>query len=109
MSRTYLPFTPEQKARVSEAVKASWTRPEVRANHFTPEHRAALSIAKIGNRNLVDASVKGECVYCGGPATERDHPYPDNRDLTVLSCRFDNTSKGHRTPEEWLAAGLRAS
>lgn len=108
MPRVYKPLTDEQRARVSAGVRASWERPERRAKSFTPAHRAALARAKIGNRNLVDATIKGECVYCGEPATEYDHPIPGQPE-TVLSCRFCNQSKGRRTPLEWLAAGLRAS
>lgn len=57
---------------------------------------------------LRNPPVKGECVYCGKPATERDHVIPRGRGgvETVLACHTCNDSKGQRTPDEWLAAGL---
>lgn len=69
-----------------------------------------------GQANL---RVVGECVYCGGPATTWDHvaPRPHGRFGVgwgycgcerVPACKRCNASKGRRTPEEWLAAGLYA-
>jgi 5-methylcytosine-specific restriction endonuclease McrA len=72
------------------------TRAKITAAHRTPEYQAKLS------------PVLGECVYCFGPATQRDHIIPrgrpgwDNPDNIVLACRFCNRDKGARTPEEWF-------
>jgi 5-methylcytosine-specific restriction endonuclease McrA len=84
------------------------TRAKMRAakigKKLSPEHRATL----LGNRRFRDAPVKGECVYCGNPATTRDHVIPrgrpgwDDPDNIVLACSWCNFSKGDRTPEEWF-------
>lgn len=55
-----------------------------------------------------------DCVYCGAPATNRDHVVPVRRGgcavgNLVPACRRCNISKGARTPDEWLAGGLLAS
>lgn len=47
------------------------------------------------------------CTYCGQDgANSWDHviPRPRGGTQTVLCCRSCNSSKGSRTPEEWIAA-----
>lgn len=93
----------------------------LRGRHPSPETRAKLSAAHlgkprpdmVGNRRVLDASVKGDCAYCGKPATTRDHVLPLSRGGTddpanvVVCCVSCNSSKANRTPEEWRA-GTRA-
>ncbi len=80
-----------------------------------PETRRAQQSAMLGNRFVVSAPVIGECAYCGAPATTRDHVVPVRRGGTddpsniVVACHPCNASKRTRTPEEWLAVGLRES
>lgn len=67
-----------------------------------------MSAAAMGNRRVLEATVKGECVYCFSPATTFDHVIPrgrpgwDEPDNLVPACLTCNVSKGQRTPEEWL-------
>lgn len=94
------------------------TRARMRGNRNAAGHeypaayREAAAVRERGNRHTVDATIKGECVYCGGPATGYDHVVPWSRggsnapENTVVCCISCNASKGNRTPEEWLAAGL---
>ena len=48
------------------------------------------------------------CVYCGEPASQKDHVIPRSRgggntqDNLVPACARCNQAKGDRTPEEWL-------
>jgi hypothetical protein len=50
----------------------------------------------------------GACAYCGAPADHVDHVIPRHQGGTddpanlVAACMPCNTSKGPRTPEEWL-------
>ncbi len=73
----------------------------------SPETRAKMSAA---HRN---PPVIGVCVWCGQPATEYDHPVPvklgGDPAHRVPSCRACNGSKGMRTPDAWLEAGLRGA
>ena len=107
-------FSDEHRANLRAACLRSWADPARRERtvfkppEMTLELRVKLSRRMMGNTSARDASVKGECVYCGSPATERDHPIPSEPE-TVLACRRCNASKSGRTPEEWLAAGLYAS
>jgi 5-methylcytosine-specific restriction endonuclease McrA len=79
------------------------------------EIRVKISVAQMGNRYMLDAPMKGDCVYCLGPAQTHDHAIPrgrpgwDTPDNVVLACNRCNASKGRRTPDEWLAAGLFAT
>jgi len=100
-------LTPEHRAAISAALNAPSMLARISASHrkpLTPEHREAI-------RN---APVKGECSYCGLPATSTDHVIPRGRQgwddpaNEVIACLRCNQSKGVRTPEEWLAAGLYA-
>jgi len=88
----------EARAHMSAAARAAYeANPDLRAS-------------KIGNTRVRDATIKGECVYCGGPATEHDHIIPrgrpgwDDPSNIVLACRPCNAAKSSRTPEEWLLA-----
>lgn len=116
-----VPRTSDEIARISAAQKG---------RTFSPEHRkkigdarrgrvmgprpdwvkAKISAGKMGNTCIRDATVKGECVYCFGIATARDHVIPkgrpgwDDPDNLVPACFSCNASKGNRTPEEWFAA-----
>jgi 5-methylcytosine-specific restriction endonuclease McrA len=111
--------TPEQRARISATLKVSPAAVAARAAlHDSqrgvprpPEVRARISAATMGHRDYVaTAPVKGECVYCGRPASGYDHVIPrgrpgwDDPENLVPSCRSCNTSKGPRTPDEWFAA-----
>ena len=95
-------LTLEHRAAISAGLKGHQVRPET---------KAFLS-AKFAGRTKPYAPVKGECAYCLGPATEHDHVIPRGRpgwdapDNTVPACVRCNRSKGSRTPDEWLAAGL---
>ena len=58
---------------------------------------------------MMNATVKGECVYCGDPeATTYDHVIPGEPEK-VVACVRCNASKRKRTPEQWLADGLIAA
>lgn len=96
---------PEQRAKASAAMRRVWADPEHRARYTAsraePEYRAR----RLGNRNAKDAPILGECVYCGAPAKTYDHTTPGRPEI-VPACFSCNASKGHRTPDEWLAAGL---
>lgn len=114
-------WTPERRAALAEANR------QRRGETRTTEQRAATSLrlkghsvsdiqrakvraASMGNQNLKNAPIKGECVYCFGPATTRDHVIPrgrpgwDHPDNIVLACHPCNVSKGQRTPDEWFTA-----
>ena len=107
----------EHRARTSAALQGHVVTRETRVKisaakkgrPFSPEHRAKISAAGRGNRNVLDASVKGECVYCLGPATGHDHVIPrgrpgwDDPDNLVVACLSCNSAKRDRTPEEWFA------
>lgn len=92
------PFTPEHCANIAASI--------------TPEERAQRSARAKGNLNLINAPVKGECVYCFGPAQTRDHVIPRGRPgwndpaNIVWACRSCNASKAQRTPDEWLVCIL---
>ena len=106
-------WTPEARAKLSATITG---------HPVSTETRRKISAAMIGNQHGVASAGKhttphrvlGECVYCGGPATERDHVVPKRRGGTddpsnlVLACHACNTSKGLWTPDEWLAEGLYA-
>lgn len=59
--------------------------------------------------------IRGECWYCGSPASTWDHVVPvskggsDDPSNLAPACLTCNASKGNRTPEAWLAAGLYGS
>ena len=92
------PFSPEHRDHLAEAH---------RGMSCTPETRAKMSYVHRGNQNAKMAPIKGECVYCGAPATTYDHVIPisrggsDTADNMVVACVSCNPSKGNRTPEEW--------
>jgi 5-methylcytosine-specific restriction endonuclease McrA len=113
--------TPETRARIGSAQRGQVRGPlraetrrklsvALRGRVFTDAHRARISSAKMGNTGTIDATVKGECVYCFGPATTHDHVIPrgrpgwDDPENVVLACHSCNASKRNRTPEEWLEA-----
>lgn len=110
-------LTPSHRANLSAAHLGRSPTPEhqsaVTAALNRPEVRAKLSAAHLGNTSFKDATVKGTCAYCFGPATERDHVIPrlrggtDDPSNIVLACHRCNATKGNRTPDEWLADGLR--
>lgn len=111
--------TPAELAHLKRLHKTMSER--VRGVPLSPEHRLAISRGKTGvpghaatakqldmmrgNTFRRDAPAKGECVYCGDPATEHDHVIPGDDEI-VLSCLRCNSSKRKRTPDEWLADGL---
>ena len=113
--------TPETRRRISASKMGHAVSDETRARIsaarqgqvFSPEARAKMGLAHRGNTYIRDASIKGECVYCFGPATTHDHIIPRGREgwdapgNIVPACLPCNTSKRDRTPEEWLADGLR--
>lgn len=97
--------------------------PTFAGRQHTPEARAAISAALAGkprprsrgNQNAVGQSrandpIIGECVYCGGTATTRDHVIPrgrpgwDTPDNVVPACKSCNAMKKNRTPDEWWKA-----
>lgn len=88
----------ETKARISLAL-----RNRVQG----PETREKIRLVKIGNTHVRDASIRGDCVYCFGPANTFDHVIPrgrqgwDDPENIVPACRWCNTSKRDSTPEEW--------
>lgn len=117
MSRAHTGMAPSAEARA----KASASQ---RGRKMSAERRAKLSAsvkARLRNhgvrvamvRRVQMPPVKGECVYCGAPAKTWDHVLPRSRGGTndpgnlVLACGSCNCSKGFRTPDEWLAAGLK--
>lgn len=94
------PVPLERRARISATLKARLRDHGVRIENVKRLRTPPLP--------------KGECVYCGDSATTWDHVVPlcrggaygaENR---VPACKPCNSSKGTRTPDEWLAAGLRA-
>ena len=116
------PPSPETRAKIGAAQKGRPNRGRQHPNSiaalrahrrtgstWTPEQRIKMSAMLIGNRLILDAPVKGECVYCFGPATTHDHVIPkgrpgwDDPDNLVLACRWCNSAKNARTPEEWFA------
>lgn len=106
-------LSPETIAKRSAASIGQRRGPEarerMRLGHWSRgAQAAAIRAAMRGNRNNQEAPVKGECVYCGAPAQTFDHLLPSKRGgvETVPSCRSCNSSKGARTPEEWLEEGL---
>lgn len=95
-------FTSEHRANMAKRV-------------VTDETRHRLSRAHMGNDHAKSAPVKGDCVYCGDPAQTLDHVQPrihgpkcQGACDRVPACWRCNASKGNRTPDEWLAAGLVA-
>lgn len=110
-------LTPEHRAAISAGSKGKPKSPETRARmsaslrlrRHTPEGRAKIGATKVGNSFVLTAPIKGECVYCFGPATTRDHVIPrgrpgwDDPGNIVLACLSCNTSKRDSTPEEWVA------
>ena len=125
-SRKGTTHTPEARAKISAALMGRVISPEHRvklsnANKGRPltvEHRAKISaansIAQMGNRHVLDAPVKGFCVYCFSPAAAHDHVIPrgrpgwDDPDNVVLCCISCNSSKSNRTPAEWFAEAIPA-
>lgn len=97
----------------AERMRERWKDPEWRAMHSKrihklledPEFRAKFFPQK-GSKKRPER-VKGVCVYCGGPATCRDHDIPTSRGGTddpsniVLACRKCNASKGRLTGKEF--------
>jgi 5-methylcytosine-specific restriction endonuclease McrA len=88
------PDDEERSARAGR-LRAQWEDPEFR--------EAAVAADKEG-------SVKGTCVYCGGPATCRDHDVPrfrggtDDPSNLVLACKSCNSRKGTLTGDEYREA-----
>ena len=87
----------------------------LRRARWTPERRARQAERMVGNRHAKDAPVIGECWACLQPATTWDHLIPrgrpgwaDPRNLAPM-CRWCQSSKSNRTPDEWLQAGLYAA
>ena len=84
-----------------------------RGHPVSAETRARIAAAVtgkgIGNTRVIDAPVKGNCVYCFEPAQTHDHVIPrgrtgwDEPSNVVLACISCNASKKDRTPEEWFA------
>lgn len=120
------PMSDEQKAKLRATMKGRKLSPEHRAKvvrtlrsdarkgstwEWSPEVRAKIGASGKG-KHSEPWPVKGECVYCGGEATTRDHVIPRGRpgwdapDNVVLACQPCNASKGPRTPEEWLEEAL---
>ena len=107
--------SPETRAKLRAALLGHDVAEETRAKigsasrAISPETRAKMSASQKGNRRVLDAPVKGECVYCFGPATTHDHVIPrgrpgwDDPDNVVLACLPCNAAKWNRTPEEWFA------
>jgi len=89
---------PEWRAKMSAAQRKRWEDPEFRA-------RATAHLP--GNNHRGNAPVKGTCVYCGRPGTERDHDVPTQRGGTndpsniVIACSSCNASKGNLTGAEY--------
>lgn len=87
-------------------VRESWrerrNKPH-RTAYASEEYRAARTSAFVKSR--------GACVYCGGRATTGDHVIPLEQGgavgmgNVVAACSPCNTSKGPRTPEEWVRSG----
>lgn len=98
-------LTPEWRAKLSQAMQG---KQNAKGHIRSAEHRARLAEAMRGKDNWSLATIKGECVYCGKPARTIDHVVPGGPD-TVPACGRCNSSKGHRTPLEWLEAGLYAT
>jgi 5-methylcytosine-specific restriction endonuclease McrA len=127
------PVSPEARARIG-AANAAYPHPSVpyrtkpalsaalKGHRVSAETRAKISASLMGrpfpperarptgNSYVVNAPVKGECVYCGEPAQTNDHVIPrgrpgwDESDNVVLACFPCNRSKQARTPEEWFAS-----
>ena len=125
---------PEVRAKIGAAVRGKVRTPEWRAKisaalkgrKLSKEHRAAISAAmtpgvreKIASQKRgktpAPAPTLGACAYCGCPGETIDHVIPrgrpgwDDPGNVVIACGTCNRSKKNRTPDEWLAAGLRGS
>lgn len=112
--------TPEFRAKQAATARKRWDRPgqrdalseRNRRDWQDPAYRARMTALRVGNTYAKNAPVKGECAYCGGPATEAEHVLPKSRggsnapENIVLSCHACNGSKGKRTPDEWLAEAI---
>ncbi len=102
-SRKGAVLTAEQRAKISQALRGRPAHPNFIAATIRRNRE------NVGNRFVLDAPVKGECVYCGGPAQTHDHVVPlsrggaDAERNIVLACFWCNRSKSNRTPEEWIA------
>ncbi|HEY6568581.1 MAG TPA: HNH endonuclease [Actinomycetota bacterium] len=102
-------LTPEHRAKVIQTLRPGTFNRGRRRGPWSDEVRARIGASGKG-KHSEPWPVKGECVYCGGEATTRDHVIPKGRpgweapDNLVLACLPCNASKGPRTPEEWLAA-----
>lgn len=77
---------------------------------LTPEQRAERK-KRSTNMAIAKKMNNGICHYCQeNPATCADHVIPERRggsnelENLVPCCRSCNSSKGSRTPEEWLGA-----
>jgi 5-methylcytosine-specific restriction endonuclease McrA len=102
------PATPERRAAISRGMirfrlSRGWEQTDDRA------------VDSIRMKSIIPTLVGLECVYCGEPATERDHVVPwvqGGRAETgnvVPACRRCNISKHARSPLQWLAEGLLAT
>lgn len=84
---------------------------DVMARQIDPaEQDERAQAARVRRENMAAARLQndGRCVYCGAPATCADHIFPESRggssDPSNLApaCKPCNSSKGARTPAEWL-------
>lgn len=100
-------LTPEHRAKVVQTLQHDARRGDTWK--WPDEVKQRISVANVG-KHSGPWQVIGECVYCGGPATTRDHVIPrtrggsDDASNIVLACHPCNASKGTQTPEEWIGA-----
>lgn len=107
------PRPPEVLERIHTSLRSAIAdgrvKPRIGWRH-TPEARDRIRSGMQGNQNTSNAAVIGECVYCGDPATTKDHQIPRGRPgwdapgNLVPACLSCNSAKRNRTPEEWAEA-----
>ena len=100
------PVTEAMRARMARSAKRRWKRPE----------EAAVLLEVLVKARATPPTIKGQCTWCGEPAATtldhvipRGHPGWTGLDNKVPACSRCNSSRGNRTPEAWLAAGLYAT
>ena len=95
------------KARLSAADATRLILARARDKGWSDDFTAQAIAAGLSSMRL-RLGVTGPCAYCGDElASTVDHVDPDGGDEPdnlASACGSCNTSKGHRTPQQWRAA-----
>jgi|CXWL01.1.fsa_nt_gi hypothetical protein len=76
------------------------------SDQWTAEQASLSGASHLPDLEAIAVDLATRCVYCGDPATQKDHVVPRARGgkNTLPACKPCNLQKASRTPTEWLIA-----